>query len=650
MVNLGHTPVKKNLEENLANLKFGSGQSTAASAESAGAGGPAKMADIDEKTMPMEAAKVEKIGKFFNICEDAAVNKFRIVCKNGFNKLVMEGTEKYYVLPESIYQDAEKLEADFEAHPKDNKLQMQKKISSFYTGAMEDMSQQTLGVLVPGQVEVISRLHEVEEKMEANMTKIGTSLEDILVKFTFYAKENASLNTKLQVSTKAINDLRGEVRTYRDENEKMRQEMGLNHFDQQNYESQQAPYVGIQNPVYAHNFETGFQFDRDHPGAAELKNQLNRQKRETKKGPPGTNIDWQSSSNAGVIKGNGSGANLRAGVGPGGDQDRNGMGQGQGSSQSDRSRSQPREQPQNKGKDGFELPRGRRHKARNNTNPETEAGRKSFKDRMMAREFIIHGVESQNPETFSNKTEAELVQNFFTEIGVTHLEHFGVDIDIRNDVTSQIRLKNHWEANPDNKPGEGGWGCAPIKVKMVSDKVCNKVLRAAEKGGCLSVRRPVFIGKYKEQRKFDRAGLAMENDETVAAMAATRPKYFIRPSIPKEKRDKLKIAREKRDNDNDQSEQTEQSAQNAQNAQKWKKRKEEIKSDTIYYGEIRNFPNGSVDVNNEIMLEGKKRRKEAAEVVRLKKEDEKAERAAQRNSTEAGKKEPGSEGALGNNS
>ena len=79
-------------------------------------------------------------------------------------------------------------------------------------------------------------------------------------------------------------------------------------------------------------------------------------------------------------------------------------------------------------------------------------------------------------------------------------------------------------------------------------------------------------------------------------------------------------------------------------------RKEEIKSETIYYGDIRNFRNGAVDVKNDIMLESKKRRKEAAEVVRLQKENEKAEKAALRNSTDTGKKEPGSEGASGNTS
>ena len=604
--------VFQSLSENvLEGFKFSGNSSSTVPAESAEAGGRAEMAEGGDemKNESEEAnASMAKVSKeFFGVCDKADIKKFRSSAKHGFNKLIALGAENYYLLPEAIYDEAGILES--EAGSKDSKDLMKNKISKFYTKAMGHMSAQTLGMLVPGQVEMISRLQEVEVSVSTNMTKIDSTLDDILHKFEFYAAENKTMTTCLKASTKAIKDLEGKVDLYRSEIEKMRQEKCLSDFDRLNYESQQPSYIGPQDPKFAHNMENDFGFDRKFPDAL---NQKSNQRKENKKnlGPNWPKKDMSSSSNAGVTAGRGLGADLRSGAaareGPGAAPSGNGMGSSRGNS----GRGQPPDE------NGYRKQGGRRNNARNNTNPETE-GRKSFKDKVMGQEFIIHNVESQDPKDFSREKEAELVQEFFTEIGVTYLDHFGVDVNIETDVRSQLRLKTHWEADPLNKPGPNGFGCAPIKVRMASEKICNNVLRAADKGGCLSGRRAVFIGKYKDQRTMDRAGMATVIDQQVASIALNRPKYFIRPSISKEKRDRLKIAKEKRD--------TEQLEPDPE-AQKWKERKEEIKNNTVYWGGTRNFKNGIVDERNTAMLEEKKQRKEAADAARQQKEKEKRKR------------------------
>ena len=617
-----HSPLK---EIPLEKFKFAAGSSTTPPAEPAVAGSQENMAGDDTKTenMTAEASKVEKMGEFFNICGVKELNKFRTDCKYGLNKLVMEGGKRYYLLPESIYDEASKLEDDLDS--KDNKKTMQEKISKFYTRAMGIMAEQTLGVLVPGQVEVISKLHEVEEEMSTNMTTIGATLRSILGKFEFYERENKAINMSLTKSTKAITDLKSEVKSYREENKKLRQELSLSEFQGQSHVSQQPGYVGPFDPAFAHNVETGFGFDVSHPGATELRNQTNQKRKEAKKtnGHPGIRKDLHSSSNVGVTTGNGSGAGLRSGGGPGVGHV---MDQGQESDQNegrDHSQySQGRGQAQNgENNGGFVYPRGRRNNARNNPNPETEAVRKSYQEKLMDREFIFHGVEEQDPATFSAGTEVELVQELFTELGVEHLKHFGVDVDMMNDVASQIRLNNHWEADPLHKKGPNGRGCPPIKVRMKSEKICNKVIKAAEKGGCLSGRRAVYIGKYRDQRKMDRDGLEVEIDLTVAGMATNRPSYYIRQSIPKEKRDKIKLSKEQKALDG-------QNGQIDPKAQKWKERSDEIKKNTILYGDIRNFAHGKVDEINNTMRENKKIREDKAAALRQKKVDEKIEKAA----------------------
>ena len=614
------------MKENvLENFKFSGGSSSTVPADSAEAGGQAEMAGGDDKMKnESEETKMAKVSKeFFGVCDKAAIKKFRSSAKHGFNKLIAQGAENYFLLPEAIYDDAGILES--EAGSKDSKDLMKNKISKFYTKAMGHMSEQILGMLVPGQVEMISRLQEVEVSVSTNMTKIDTTLEDILHKFEFYAAENKTLTTNLKASIKAIKDLEGKVDLYRSESEKLRQEMCLSDFEKHNYESRQPPYIGMHDPNFAHNMETNFDFDRKYPDAL---NQKSNQRKENKRnlGPNWPKKDMNSSSNAGVTAGRGLGADLRSGAvasareGPGAAPGGNGMGSSRGNS----GRGQPPDE------NGFRKQGGRRNKARNNTDPETE-GRKSFKEKIMGQEFIIHNVESQDPKDFTREKEAELVQEFFTEIGVTYLDHFGVDVNIETDVRSQLRLKNHWEADPLNKAGQNGRGCAPIKVRMASEKICNNVLRAADKGGCLSGRRAVFIGKYKDQRTMDRAGMATTIDQTVAAIALNRPKYFIRPSILKEKRDRLKIAKEKRD-----SEQLEPDPE----TEKWKERKEERKNNTVYWGRTRNFKNGIVDEKNTVMLEDKKQRKEAADAARQQKEKEKAEKIALKNTTNSGGSTP----------
>lgn len=449
--------------EALNNFKFAGGSKSAYLAEPAAVGSRANMADIE--FVKENKPKMAGMSKFFNVCDDADVQSFRSSCQHGFNKLIVQGGENYYLLPEAVYDEATKMEAslDTENGKKQSKETRMEKISKFYTKALSSMSQQILGMLVPGQVEMISRQQEDEEKVSTSMSSIGETLETILAKFEFYATEHKKMNTTLKESVNAQKDLVAKVDLYRQENEKLRQELALKEFNRQNRpDSDQAGYIGMRDPKHAHNLENGFPFDRNFPGQHELAKQLKKNEKDKKKsGKPGkpvglSNKDMRSSSNYGVTKDYGLGADLVAGVGARGDQQR--------------SNHQNGGQPEDS--EGFKLPKGRRrNKARGNTSQETEAERRTNGEIIAAKELIIHNIESQDPLNYSREKEAELVQEVFEELGVKHLKQFGVDVNLETDIWSHIRLTGHWEAKPENKEGPNGRGCAPIKVRLMSEKI-----------------------------------------------------------------------------------------------------------------------------------------------------------------------------------
>ena len=458
---------------------------------------------------------------------------------------------------------------------------------------------------------MISRQQEDEEKVSTSMSSIGETLETILAKFEFYATEHKKMNTTLKESVNAQKDLVAKVDLYRQENEKLRQELALKEFNRQNRpDSDQAGYIGMRDPKHAHNLENGFPFDRNFPGQHELAKQLKKNEKDKKKsGKPGkpvglSNKDMRSSSNYGVTKDYGLGADLGAGVGARGDQQR--------------SNHQNGGQPEDS--EGFKLPKGgRRNKARGNTSQETEAERRTNGEKIAAKELIIHNIESQDPLNYSREKEAELVQEVFEELGVKHLKQFGVDVNLETDIWSHIRLTGHWEAKPENKEGPNGRGCAPIKVRLMSEKICSMVLKAASKGGCLIERKPVFIGKYRGQRLKDRAGHDIDQDPELTAKAAQRPKWTIRPSITTQRRAELREAKLKRD-----------AEKNDPKNSHWKERNEEIKNTIVIYNKGRNFDNCGADEGNRKMLEDAKARKDEADAAIKRREEEKQARIAEK--------------------
>ena len=226
--------MSENVFKLLKEFKFADCSSSADSAGSAAVGSPVEMAGGNED-IKSKMAKTSK--PFFNVCHDEVLQNFRSTCQHAFNKLIVQGGENYYLLPESIYDEASKMEEGFESEngKKESKDARMAKISKFYTKALSSLSQQILGMLVPGQVEMISRQQEVEEKVSTNMSSINKTLEAILAKFEFYAAENKSLIENLKKSVKAQKDLETKVDSYRSEIEKLCQESCLSDFSQQNF-------------------------------------------------------------------------------------------------------------------------------------------------------------------------------------------------------------------------------------------------------------------------------------------------------------------------------------------------------------------------------------------------------------------------------
>ena len=583
-------------------------------AELAVAGSPEKMTGAETTKM------AEIPTSFFDICGEESLKAFRKIGSSGFNRLILNGGDKYFRLPDQIYDDAfdsfeVKSEKDGEKKNKESKEYSKKKVVDFYTKAMSHLLEQILGMLVPGQVEMIMRLHEVERNSATNMASIGVTLKAVQNKLDFYAEENKKLNATFIESVKAQRDLEAKVESYRQETEKLRQERAFSDHDR---DSAPAPtpsgYKGILDPRYTHNMEDNFGLDRKFPGGHDhikqmKKNEKDNKNRETNNGRPvgARNKDMQSSSNSGVANGYGMGSDLGAGVGPGVDR---------------RPYNHQRSDQQNGARpdDGFSKQRnGRRKRERGKTDPREETERRTNRERISDREIIIHGIESQDPLTYTKEREADLVQDVFEELGVEHLKHFGVDVNLKYDIFSHIRLDRHWEAYPENRSGEEGRGCAPIKVRLMSQKICNLVLKAADKGGCLLGRKAVFIGKHRAQHLKDRAGNNVEQDHEAAAMAAKRPGWHIRPSTTTQRRAELNEAREKRDKEKDDPEKD-----------RWRKENEDNKSKVVFYGIRRNFDNSRADEVNGRMMDEAKARRDAAAAAKLKKDEEKRAKIAER--------------------
>lgn len=523
---------------------------------------------------PREAA-------FFDSCQQKNLSSVRKCGKQGLNNLVdhynfEDGS--FFNLPSEIHLASESLLEDQSSDngKKDGKPVALKKVNTFYTESLAKLNDQMMGVIVPGQIEMISRQDFIESQVAT-----------ILDKFHHYAENQITMR-------KLLEDNLNQMRSLVEENASLRQEIFLEKQNSGIARSNQAPYIGPRKQALPENHNAGGSRGR---GSRSRGRSNNNQSSRAPGG--GAYADAQCSNNGSRSASAGANANANA-TENGGEMFGEEM-------FNDEGYTYPKRKKQGKNQKG-------------DTDPETDIERLSNRERMARREVMILGIPAQTGK-FSLEKEAELVEKAFEELEVAHLKHQGVDIDFHKEVAYAGRLEEHFEAGDGTGENAGNPrpGCPPIKLRFHNEKKASEVLKAAREGGCLRSRRIVYKGLYAEPRKKDRFGQDLELDQEKIDRAKNRPTFFFRPSVTKEKRAQFKKDKDER-NENKETRKAED--------EKWKEKRETARKKTLFFGNGRNFDACALDERNKERVEKMTQRKaeEVAEKARKKEAQEQKEK------------------------
>merc|ERR1712083_203674 len=242
---------------------------------------------------------------------------------------------------------------------------------------------------------------------------------------------------------------------------------------------------------------------------------------------------------------------------------------------------------------GFQDPKRNRNK---NKNKQPETANMTKKQIRHAKEVIIHKVPSQKKEEYKDENEykeneANILYELLEELTPKYLHDHGVVVNIKKDIDYMDRFDKHYD--------EENYGMAPIRLRFKTVKMANKVLKAAKRGGCLKGRRPSDFGRYAVPKKYNNAGILNDKaDEEANNLAELRPKFYFRPSLPREERqekEKEKEEREKKKNDPE--------------TIAFRDRKKEVLDKRVRFGNLRNFGQGEADKISEKSIKKKGRSK-----------------------------------------
>lgn len=234
-----------------------------------------------------------------------------------------------------------------------------------------------------------------------------------------------------------------------------------------------------------------------------------------------------------------------------------------------------------------------------------------------AKEVIIHKVRSQvkgsykDEEDYKDK-EAKILFDVLEELSPKYLGDHGVAVDIKKDIDYHDRFMNHND--------EKEHGMAPIRLRFFTVKMCSQVLKAAKRAECLKGRRPSFFGKYAIPRKYDKEGnFNASAEEEAKEIAASRPAFYFRPSIPEEDRKQKEVERKEREE-----------KKKDPNTIRFKELRKESLNLRVKYGKSRNFGKSEADVASEKLLQDKEDRQKELREKKAEKEREKEKEKRER--------------------
>ena len=576
-------------EEALKKFRFQSKMTEGTTAESAVAAGSSGQAGQQQRM-----AEPGNSESFFTMCDQTQLDKIKSAGQQRLNILINNNADDFYKLPEGIAKN------DLTG----------KKLGTI-AGAMGDLTDHMLGFIIPGQVMML----EKEDKLERDMSQVKTELGKILQQLSYYAEDNRRMAKTIKdmadsraendrVHTNVIKELQNDVHKSKEEIVKLRNELFLN----KETDRGQRPENSAQNDQSQGDQGQG----RGRGGRGRGRGGRGRYYW----GPNGSQPHPYPADIAHV-------------PGSGADFDPNSTSNKYFTDNQGRTPSQRREQAEkdkvnakNNDEGGWydDITEGpsnpkdnnKKRVQNKNKNKKPETVPLTKKQMRYAKEVIIHKVPSQKKGSYKDEDEyrareSDILYELFDDISPKYLKDHGVTIDIKKDIDYSDSFMKHYD--------ELHHGLAPIRLRFHTVKMCNQVIKAAKRAECLNGRRPSFFGKHAIPRKYDNSGNLNANaDEEAKRIAASRPAFYFRPSLPKEDRLKKEAERKEREE-----------KKNDPETIKFREQRQENLGYRVKFGKSRNFGKSDADIASEKAVQEKEKRLKEIREKKAEKEKERME-------------------------
>ena len=549
------------------------------------------------------AGKTEK--SFFAMCDQERLQNIKDLGQERMNLLINDHADDFYNIQSEMVMGAE----------------LSGKRTSCIAEAIKAQTDHLLGFIMPGQVLMLLR----EDKLENDLASMKADLANILGQLSYYKQENKQIKAVVETSNQLVRTM----------TEKNQEQINVIRQMQNDAIATKADIVSLRRELFLSK-ETD-RGQRPAKTSQDQNDQANRDQSSGRgrgrgssrggKGPPayggpngsqgrsdpwnfphvaGTNapFDPTSSSNKYQMDSKGKTPSQKR------EEERNKNIYGNGNSGvNDTGMDYMSDSPQTS--QDFQNFNKSRNK---NKNRQPETVHMTKKQLRYAKELIIHKVPSQKKEDFIDEDdyknkEADILYNLLEELSPKHLgENHGVVVNIKKDIDFMDRFEKHYD--------EENGGMAPIRLRFFTVRMCNKVLKAAQRAGCHKGRRPSDFGMYAVPKRYDNEGNFNDKaDEEAKRLADLRPAFYFRPSLPREERLEKDEEKKKRDQ-----------KKNDPETKAFRDRRKEALDKRVRFGNSRNFAKGEADKASEKSVQEKENYLKEVREKKATKEREKIER------------------------
>ena len=567
-------------------------------AESAAAADATMAAKQQQERLPGKPKK-----SFFAMSDKRKLKKIQDLGQERMNLLINGHADDFYNVQSEMVMKAD----------------LNGKRTSCIAEAIRAQTDHLLGFIMPGQVLMLLK----EDKLESDLDSVKADLSDILEQLSYYKQENKEIRTAMDTSNNLIRTM----------GERSQEHINIIRQMQSEAAATKAEIVGLRREIYLlretdrgqrPTQENQDQFDQANRGQSNSRGRGRGSSRGGRGQAYGGPYGGQKHPDPPYIPHvTGSNAAFDPTI-PSNKFHMDGLGKTP-SQKRDEARNQNiygngNNEDKDTGMDmsddiqtnhGFQDPKRSRNK---NKNKQPETVPMTKKQLRYAKELIIHKVPSQKKEDYKDEDdykekEADILYNLLEELSPKHLgENHGVVVNIKKDIDFMDRFDKHYD--------EENGGMAPIRLRFFTVRMCNKVLKAAQRAGCLKGRRPSDFGKYAVPKKYDNAGnLNDKADEEAKRLADLRPAFYFRPSLPREERLEKDEEKKKRDE-----------KKNDPETKAFRDRRKEALDKRVRFGNSRNFGKGEADKASEKSVQEKENYLKEIREKKAAKEREKVER------------------------